>query len=158
MFRSEQTSESCPSFERSRFTPPTSTPSVVESMKVVFEKSTITFLPPFEITSSSCCLNSGAVYRSTSPASEITYVSSPSCSVLMSKFISSPGSRRSQGSRSRPGGSLTSAGGRGRLEHLEPLLHGVRTRIVRRELQELLVRRDRRSRVVRVLGRLRELD
>ena len=36
MFRSLQTSESWPSFERSRLTPPTSTPSVVESMNVVF--------------------------------------------------------------------------------------------------------------------------
>jgi hypothetical protein len=41
--------------------PPTRTPSVVESMKVVFEKSTITFLAPWVITSRSCCLNSGAV-------------------------------------------------------------------------------------------------
>ena len=59
--------------DRRRFTPPTSTPRVVESMNVVFVKSTITFLPPFEITSSSCCLNSGAVSRWTSPASEMTY-------------------------------------------------------------------------------------
>ena len=36
MFRSLQTSESWPSFERSRFTPPTRTPRVVESMNVVF--------------------------------------------------------------------------------------------------------------------------
>jgi len=72
MFRSLQTRESWPSFERRRFTPPTSTPSVVESMKVVFVKSTITSFPPWPITSSSCCLNSGAVYRSTSPASEMT--------------------------------------------------------------------------------------
>jgi hypothetical protein len=61
MLRSLQTSESWPSFERSRLTPPTSTPSVVESMKVVSEKSTTTSLPPCPITSSSCCLNSGAV-------------------------------------------------------------------------------------------------
>src|SRR4051812_1712840 len=90
MFRSLQTSESWPSFERSRLTPPTSTPSVVESMKVVLLKSTTTSLPPWPITSSSCCLNSGAVYRSTSPASEMTYASPLSCSVLMSKFIDSP--------------------------------------------------------------------
>ena len=36
MLRSLQTSESWPSFERRRLTPPTRTPSVVESMKVVF--------------------------------------------------------------------------------------------------------------------------
>ena len=45
---------------------------MVESMNVVSVKSTITFFAPSEIASSSCCLNSGAVYRSTSPASEIT--------------------------------------------------------------------------------------
>ena len=39
MLRSLQTSESWPSFVRSRLTPPTSTPSVVESMNVVDEKS-----------------------------------------------------------------------------------------------------------------------
>ena len=61
MFRSLQTSESWPSFGRSRLTPPTSTPSVVESMKVVFVKSTMTSLAPWAITSRSCCLNSGAV-------------------------------------------------------------------------------------------------
>ena len=42
MLRSLQTSESWPSFVRSRLTPPTSTPSVVESMNVVLLKSTIT--------------------------------------------------------------------------------------------------------------------
>ncbi len=87
MLRSLQTSESWPSFVRSRLTPPTRTPSVVESMKVVPLKSTTTSLPPCPITSSSCCLNSGAVYRSTSPVSEMTYASPLSCSVLMSKFI-----------------------------------------------------------------------
>jgi hypothetical protein len=61
MLRSLQTSESRPPFGRSRFTPPTSTPRVVESMKVVSLKSTITSLPPRPMTSSSCCLNSGAV-------------------------------------------------------------------------------------------------
>jgi len=61
MLRSLQTSESWPSFVRRRLTPPTRTPSVVESMNVVFEKSTITCLPPWPITSRSCCLNSGAV-------------------------------------------------------------------------------------------------
>src|SRR5919198_3035741 len=86
MLRSLQTSDSWPSFVRSRLTPPTRTPSVVESMNVVSLKSTITCLPPCPMTSRSCCLNSGAVYRSTSPASEITKASSPSCSVLMSKF------------------------------------------------------------------------
>src|SRR5206468_6004282 len=91
MFRSLQTSESWPSFERRRFTPPTRTPSVVESMNVVLLKSTTTSLPPWPITSSSCCLNSGAVYRSTSPAREMTYDSPPSCSVLMSKFMRPPG-------------------------------------------------------------------
>jgi hypothetical protein len=90
MFRSLQTSDSWPSFVRSRLTPPTSTPRVVESMKVVSLKSTITSFAPWPITSSSCCLNSGAVYRSTSPASAITNASSPSCSVLMSKFICPP--------------------------------------------------------------------
>ena len=38
MFRSLQTRESWPSFERSRLTPPTSTPSVVESMNVVLRE------------------------------------------------------------------------------------------------------------------------
>src|SRR5262249_50706416 len=46
-----------------------------------------TFVAPWAITSSSCCLNSGAVYRSTSPASEMTKTLSESCSVLMSKFM-----------------------------------------------------------------------
>src|SRR4051812_24226528 len=87
MLRSLQTSESWPSFVRSRLTPPTRTPSVVESMNVVPLKSTTTSLPPCPITSSSCCLNSGAVYRSTSPVSEMTYASPESCSVLMSKFM-----------------------------------------------------------------------
>ena len=44
-----------------RLTPPTSTPRVVESMKVVSVRSTTTCFPPFSITSRSCCLNSGAV-------------------------------------------------------------------------------------------------
>src|SRR5581483_8121222 len=61
MLRSLQTSESWPSFVRSRLTPPTSTPSVVESMKVVELRSTTTCFPPWPITSRSCCLNSGAV-------------------------------------------------------------------------------------------------
>src|SRR6266705_2660622 len=87
MLRSLHTSDSWPSFVRNRLTPPTRTPSVVESMNVVSLKSTITCFPPWPMTSRSCCLNSGAVYRSTSPASEITYASSPNCSVLMSKFI-----------------------------------------------------------------------
>ena len=38
MLRSLQTSESWPSFVRRRLTPPTSTPSVVESMKVVLRE------------------------------------------------------------------------------------------------------------------------
>ena len=38
MFRSLQTSESWPSFERRRLTPPTRTPSVVESMNVVLRE------------------------------------------------------------------------------------------------------------------------
>src|SRR5919202_1682113 len=46
MLRSLQTSESWPSFVRSRLTPPTSTPSVVESIKVVSEKSTTTWRAP----------------------------------------------------------------------------------------------------------------
>ena len=61
MLRSLQTSESWPSFVRNRLTPPTSTPRVVESMKVVSEKSTTTSFAPLPITSRSCCLNSGAV-------------------------------------------------------------------------------------------------
>jgi hypothetical protein len=61
MLRSLHTSASRPPFGRRRLTPPTSTPSVVESMKVVSEKSTTTSLAPWPITSSSCCLNSGAV-------------------------------------------------------------------------------------------------
>ena len=61
MFRSEQTSQSWPSFVRSGLTPPTRTPSVVESMNVAFVKSTTTFLLPLPMTSSSCCLKSGAV-------------------------------------------------------------------------------------------------
>src|SRR5438477_3004920 len=61
MFRSLQTSESWPSLERRRFTAPTSTPRVVESMNVVPLKSTMTSLRRWPITSSSCCLNSGAV-------------------------------------------------------------------------------------------------
>src|SRR3954464_3612645 len=126
MFRSLQTSESWPSFERSRLTPPTRTPSVVESMNVVSVKSTTTSLPPWPITSSSCCLNSGAVYRSTSPASEITYESLSSCSVLMSKFIGLPPVSAAIGSRR----SLTGGRLRGRGELLQPRLHLRGERIV----------------------------
>ena len=61
MLRSLHTSDSSPSPVRSRFTPPTSTPSVVESMNVASVKSTITCFAPLPITSSSCALNSGAV-------------------------------------------------------------------------------------------------
>src|SRR4051812_40439981 len=145
MLRSLQTSDSCPSLVRSRLTPPTRTPSVVESMNVVFVKSTTTCLPPWPITSSSCCLNSGAVYRSTSPASEMTYVSSEMRSVLMSKFMGPPARIRV---------SLL-LGGR---ELLQDRTHLRCERIRRRQLQELLVRRDRRLHVVRALRRLPELD
>jgi hypothetical protein len=61
MLRSLETRESWPSFVRRRLTPPTRTPSVVESMNVVLEKSTTTDLAPWLMTSSSCYLNSGAV-------------------------------------------------------------------------------------------------
>src|SRR5918911_1015855 len=134
MLRSLQTSESCPSFVRKRLTPPTRTPSVVESMNVVFEKSTITWFPPCPITSSSCCLNSGAVYRSTSPASEMTYASSESCSVLMSKFTSVPRLGRPGPLQRR---SLTRGGGRGggSRQLLQLLLDRRRQRIRGRELQ-----------------------
>src|SRR5438876_7617156 len=135
MFRSLQTSESRPSCERSRLTPPTSTPSVVESMNVVSEKSTTTSLAPSPITFSRCCLNSGAVYRSTSPASEMTYVPSSTLSVFTSKFICPP---------SR--GSLTAAEPAGlelvRKER-ELLLRVSDVRIVGGELDEAPVGPDR---------------
>src|SRR6185437_14089567 len=143
MFRSLQTSESWPSFERSRFTPPTRTPSVVESMKVVLLKSTTTSLPPCPITSSSCCLNSGAVYRSTSPASEMTYASSLSCSVLMSKFIHSP--RLGVGPRCYFFFLLRGRRCRRQLLDQLPDLRGARRRGIQHEV--LLVRRDRRRRI-----------
>jgi hypothetical protein len=61
MFSSVQTSASDPPAGRSRFTPPTRTPSVVESMKVASERSTtICYLPP-SISSTMRSLNSGAV-------------------------------------------------------------------------------------------------
>src|SRR5581483_9356561 len=156
MLRSLQTSESSPSFDRSRFTPPTRTPSVVESMKVVSVKSTITCLAPWPITSRSCALNSGAVYRSTSPASEITYPPSSSCSVLMSKFTASSPIVPGLCPRAR---SLTLRAARHlRLERLDLLLRVRHLVVERRELDELLVGRDRRRRLARVLGRLRELQ
>src|SRR6476619_5259824 len=138
MLRSLQTSESCPSLVRSRLTPPTSTPSVVESMKVVLEKSTTTSFAPLPITSSSCCLNSGAVLRSTSPESEITYASSESCSVVMSKFIGR--------------GSLTLRLREGRFELTERLPDRGGVGVVGRDLEELPVGSDRGGHVVRALG------
>src|SRR5438270_386047 len=149
MFRSLQTSESWPSFERSRFTPPTSTPSVVESMKVVPLKSTMTSLPPWPITSRSCCLNSGAVYRSTSPASEMTYVSSLSCSVLMSKFTRIPPARCRAESK---GQALLLA------QLLDQLPDGSGRRAVGVELEVPLVGGDRRRRVAGRLRGLAELE
>src|SRR2546423_5721545 len=146
MLRSLHTSESCPSFVRSRLTPPTSTPSVVESMNVVFEKSTITSFAPLEITSRSCCLNSGAVYRSTSPESAITYEPLPTCSVAMSKFIGR--SRRS----------LSLALRNERLKLRKRLLGLLRAGAVRLELQVALVRVDRHLDVARVPGEPAGLD
>src|SRR5215210_5482451 len=166
MFRSLQTRESWPSLVRNRLTPPTSTPSVVESMKVVSLRSTTTSRPPWSITSSSCCLNSGAVYRSTSPAREITYCSSLSFSVLTSKFMFAPGLAHPavaaglmSTARSRNRLSLT--GCRRvlrRLQLLDLLLDDRRARIVRRELDELLVGGDRLRVVAALLGGLRQLE
>src|SRR5215475_2945748 len=166
MLRSLQTSESWPSFVRSRFTPPTRTPSVVESMNVVSVKSTTTSVPPWPITSSSCCLNSGAVYRSTSPVSEMTYASPLSCSVLMSKFMcGNPPKSSIRPRRADPGESIRAAGaaiplaaglvaagvdlglclggGLRLLELLDRRLHARDLRRARIELDELLPGRDR---------------
>src|SRR5438132_8565173 len=156
MLRSLQTSESCPSLVRSRLTPPTSTPRVVESMNVVSLKSTITCLPPCPITSSNCCLNSGAVYRSTSPASEITKASSPSCSVLMSKFIFP---RSSLSGRLFPSArSLTPSRGQALPQRLDPLTDlGLGGRI-EVELEQALVRVDRNLRLLQRVGGLGERE
>src|SRR6476620_4162348 len=153
MLRSLQTSDSSPSVVRSRLTPPTRTPSVVESMNVVSVKSTTTCFPPLPITSSSCALNSGAVYRSTSPASEITYRSPSSCSVVISKFTLRPPELLRICAVSPRRESLTLGG---RAERLDLLARVGRVRIVGRELDECLVRRDRGRGVARVLGRLGE--
>src|SRR5262245_109481 len=154
MLRSLHTSESSPSFVRRRFTPPTSTPRVVESMNVVSVKSTITCLPPLPITSRSCALNSGAVYRSTSPTSEITYRSPSSCCVLMSKFTLVPPELRCvRAPYLRAARSLTL---RTRGERLDLLLGVGRVRVVRSELDELLVGGDRTRVVACVLGSLGE--
>ena len=61
MFSSVQTSASEPPAGRRRFTPPTSTPSVVESMKVALERSTTICFLPDSISSTMRSLNSGAV-------------------------------------------------------------------------------------------------
>src|SRR3954452_12597578 len=122
-------------------------------MNVVDEKSTTTCLPPWAITSSSCCLNSGAVYRSTSPASEITYASSRSCSVLMSKFIGLPRSAANCSGRS-----LTRGRGRRSSELLQALLDLRGERIVGRERQEPLVRDHRLRRRAGGVGDLPELE
>src|SRR4051812_37126925 len=156
MFRSLQTRESWPSFERRRLTPPTSTPSVVESMNVVSVKSTTTSLPPCPITSSNCCLNSGAVYRSTSPASEMTYDSPPSCSVLMSKFMRPPGIGVG------PGGILLflllCRRGRCRRQLLDQRLDLRRARRAGVQLEVPLVGLDGGRRVSALLRGLRELE
>src|SRR6476659_1168944 len=149
MLRSLQTSDSSPSFVRSRLTPPTRTPSVVESMNVVSVKSTTTCFPPFPITSSSCALNSGAVYRSTSPASEMKYRSPSSFTVLMSKFKSRPPELSRVCAVSPRRESLTLGG---RAERLDLLARVRRVRIVRRDLDEGPVRGDRSGGVAGVLG------
>jgi hypothetical protein len=61
MFWSVQTSDSEPPVGRRRFTPPTSTPSVVESMNVALERSTTSCFLPSSITCTRRSLNSGAV-------------------------------------------------------------------------------------------------
>src|SRR5215211_2617051 len=86
MLSSVQTSASEPPAGRSRFTPPTRTPSVVESMNVAFERSTTICFLPDSISSTIRSLNSGAVYRSTSPPSSITWVASSISSSWMWKF------------------------------------------------------------------------
>src|SRR5437763_622293 len=158
MLRSLQTSDSWPSFVRRRLTPPTSTPSVVESMNVVFVKSTITCFPPWPITSSSCCLNSGAVYRSTSPAREMTYESSEICSVLMSKFMGPPVEWQADRGASLLGGRSRGGGSRLDLQLLDLRLHLGDERVVRGEPEERLVCGERRGRVGRRLRRLGELQ
>src|SRR5262252_2943412 len=84
----------------------------------------------------------------------MTYTLSESCSVLMSKFMRSPqvgaASLLVACRRCRSAGLLLS------LEALERLLGRRRQRVVRRKLQELLVRRDRRLRVAGALGHLCE--
>src|SRR5205814_47784 len=128
-------------------------------MNVVFEKSTITCLPPWPITSRSCCLNSGAVYRSTSPAREMTYASSEICSVLMSKFMCPPGARWRANCRViLLGGGLRGGRSRLRRERRDLLLHLGGERVVRRQLQELLVGGERRRAVAGGLCRLPELE
>src|SRR4029079_4503936 len=153
MLRSLHTSDSSPSFVRRRLTPPTRTPRVVESMNVVSVKSTTTCVPPLPITSSSCALNSGAVYRSTSPRSEITSRSPSSCSVLISKFTLVPLELSRFCAVSPRRESLTL--GR-RAERLDLLARVGGVRVVRRELDEELVGGDRGSRVAGVLRCLRE--
>src|SRR5438132_11329244 len=125
-------------------------------MKVVSLKSTTTSLPPCPITSSSCCLNSGAVYRSTSPASEMTYAPFPSCSVLMSKFNACP--ERCGGSAFPAARSLTAALFEGCPERrdlrADPRL-GSRVPL---DLQKRQVGRERHLVVPEVLGRLRQVE
>src|SRR5215203_550270 len=83
----------------------------------------------------------------------MTYVSSLTCSVLMSKFIQAlPGVDDAAGSLTR------GRHGRWRLAKLlQPLPHPYRERIVRRELEEMLVSLDRLRHVAGRLSSLGEL-
>src|SRR4051812_45832040 len=71
----QHTITSCPSSRFSRRCAPISTPSDDESMNVVSVRSTMTCVRPSSIGADTRCLNSGAVKRSISPATETMWVS-----------------------------------------------------------------------------------
>src|SRR5215203_353065 len=154
MLRSSQTIESVPLFSRSRLTPLTRTPSVVESMKVVLVKSTTTSSAPLAINSSICDFSSGAVYRSTSPVRAITCLALPTCSVSMLKSTCVlPEADGAESLTARHGGRV-----RGLADCLDLLFDERGGRVVRRKLDELLVRGDGRFRVAGRLGGLPEIE